>query len=96
MIVLFALTFLFGIYSLIPKLLNAYTKAKLVRAGKKECADKNSLGITGNESAAIAAAVSLILNEHHDLESGQITIKRVSKRYSPWSSKIYAMNNYQR
>ena len=96
LIVLSALTFLFAIYSLIPRLLNAYTKYQLVRSGKKECADKNSLGITGDESAAIAAAISIILNEQHDLESGTITIKRVSKRYSPWSSKIYAMNNYKK
>ena len=93
-IVLSALTFLFAIYSLIPRLLDAYTRNKLRKAGRKECAQNDSLQLTGDESAAIAAAVSIILNEQHDLESGKITIKKVSKRYSPWNSKIYAMNNY--
>ena len=93
-IVLAALSFLFAIYSLIPKLLNSYTKYQLRIAGKKECAKKDSLQLTGNESAAIAAAISIILNQQHDLESGKITIKKISRSYSPWSSKIYAMNEY--
>ena len=96
LIVLFALSFLFAIYSIIPKLLDAYTRYQLVKQGKKQCAEKNTLGITGEESAAIAAAVHFILDERHDLESGTITIKKVSKRYTPWSSKIYSMNNYSK
>ncbi len=94
-IVLAALAFLFGVYLLIPKLLNAYTKQRLKRQGKK-CAQENTLQLSGLESAAIAAAVHYILSELHDLESGEITIKKVSKKYSPWSSKIYSMNNYKR
>ena len=94
-IVLLALSFLVAIYLTIPKLLNAYTRQKLKREGKK-CAENDSLQLSGDESAAIATAVFFILNEHHDLESGTITINRVIKSYSPWSSKIYSMNNYQR
>ncbi len=94
LIVLSSLTFLFAIYSLLPKLLDAFTKYQLKRAGKKECAEKDSLELTGNEAAAIAAAVNLIINEAHDHESGTITIKKITKQYSPWNSKIYAMNNY--
>ncbi|MCK5856165.1 MAG: OadG family protein [Bacteroidales bacterium] len=95
LIVLSALTFLFGVYSLVPKLLNAYTRYQL-RSQGKNCAEKDTLDLSGDESAAIATAMFYILNEHHDLESGTITIKKVSKRYSPWNSKIYSMNNYQR
>lgn len=94
-IVLSALAFLFGVYMLIPKLLNAYTQHRLHRQGKK-CAEQDTLELSGLESAAIAAAVHHILSELHDLESGEITIKKVSKKYSPWSSKIYSMNNYKR
>ncbi|RUA28992.1 MAG: hypothetical protein DSY76_03870 [Bacteroidetes bacterium] len=95
LIVLSALAFLVGVYSLIPYLLNVYTKYKLKNQGKK-CADKDPLELTGNEVAAIATSLYYILNERHDLESGTITIKKISKRYSPWSSKIYSMNNYKR
>jgi hypothetical protein len=96
LVVLSALAFLWGIYSLIPKLLDAYNRNQLRRQGKKECAEKNTLELSGEESAAIATAVYFILNESHDLESGTITIKKISKRYSPWSSKIYSMNSLKR
>lgn len=95
LIVLSALAFLFGVYSFVPKLLDAYTKQQLKKEGKK-CAETNTLDLSGDESAAIATAIHYILSEHHDLESGTITIKKISKRYSPWNSKIYSMNNYRK
>ncbi len=49
--------------------------------------------ISGEVTAAIAVALYLYNNETHDIESGVITIKRVSKIYSPWSSKLYHMRN---
>jgi len=45
------------------------------------------------DKAAIAAALYLYFNEMHDEESDIITVKRVSKTYSPWSSKLYSMRN---
>lgn len=90
-IVLAALVFLFFVYQLIPKALDLYTSAKLRRAGKKEIADKGTLKITGDVNAAISMALYLCMSERHDEESGKITIKKVSKRYSPWSSKIYTI-----
>ncbi len=38
-------------------------------------------------------ALHLYLDEIHDEESGVITIKQISRAYSPWSSKIYAVRN---
>jgi hypothetical protein len=35
----------------------------------------------------------MYFNEMHDEESDIITVKRVSKTYSPWSSKLYNMRN---
>jgi len=35
----------------------------------------------------------LFYDEVHDNESNVITIKRIERRYSPWSSKIYGVNN---
>ena len=46
---------------------------------------------SGEVNAAIAMALYQYFNEMHDVESGVITIKRVSKNYSPWSSKLYSM-----
>lgn len=96
LIVLSALLFLFGIYSLVPKVLDAYTRQQLRRQGKAKIAEKPTLELRGEELAAISAALHHILGERHDEESGMITIKKVSKRYSPWSSKIYSMNNYRK
>ena len=45
---------------------------------------------------AIAMALHMFYDEVHDNESNVITIKRIERRYSPWSSKIYGTNNYLR
>jgi sodium pump decarboxylase gamma subunit len=50
--------------------------------------------ISENESAAIAMALHLYYDDIHDDESYVITIKNTDNRYSPWSSKIYGINNY--
>lgn len=49
--------------------------------------------MSGEVNAAIAMAIYSYYNEVHDVESGIVTIKRVSKNYSPWSSKLYSMKN---
>lgn len=51
--------------------------------------------ISADESAAIAMALYLTY-EVHDEESHVITIKKVERRYSPWNSKIYGINNLVR
>jgi len=48
---------------------------------------------SGEVNAAIAMALYKYFNELHDVESGVITIRRVSKNYSPWSSTLYNMKN---
>lgn len=52
--------------------------------------------ISPETSAAIAMALHLFYAEVHDVESAIITIKTVERRYSPWSSKIYGLNNLVR
>ncbi len=46
---------------------------------------------SGEVNAAIAMALYHYFNELHDVESGVVTISRVSRHYSPWSSKLYNM-----
>ncbi len=45
------------------------------------------------DGAAIATALHLYFDDVHDEESRVITIKTVERRYSPWNSKIYGLNN---
>lgn len=48
---------------------------------------------SGEEIAAIAMALHLFKNELHDQESLTLTINKISRAYSPWSSKIYGIMN---
>lgn len=52
--------------------------------------------LTGEVNAAIAAAIHLYRSELHDYENTVLTIKKVSRTYSPWSSKIYGLRNLNR
>jgi len=46
--------------------------------------------------AAIAMALHLHESELHDAENTILTINRVAKLYSPWSSKIYGLRRCPR
>jgi len=50
--------------------------------------------ISGEVSAAIAMALHLYQADLHDDENMVLTIKRISRAYSPWSSKIYTLRKY--
>ncbi|MFW5757140.1 MAG: OadG family protein [Bacteroidota bacterium] len=52
--------------------------------------------LSGEESAAIAAAIYLYRTELHDYQNTALTINKVSKTYSPWSSKIYGLRKVPR
>ncbi|MBW6490724.1 MAG: lamin tail domain-containing protein [Lentimicrobium sp.] len=52
--------------------------------------------ITGEVNAAIALALHLYISELHDHEEAILTIKKVARTYSPWSSKIYGLRNQMR
>ena len=52
--------------------------------------------LTGELNAAIALALHLYVSELHDHEDAVLTIKKVARTYSPWSSKIYGLRNLQR
>lgn len=47
-------------------------------------------------NAVIAAAIHMYLQEVHDFENYSLTIKRIDKIYSPWSSKIYGLRKWPR
>ena len=50
---------------------------------------QNEEEISGEVLAAIGTALHLYLLSMHDYENGIITIKKVTKTYSPWSSKLF-------
>ena len=96
LIVFTALILLVLIFLAVPKIHAARVKSRLRKEGKlASCGETNdcNIDVSGEENAAIAMALYMYFNEMHDEESGVITIKRIEKRYSPWSSKIYGLNN---
>jgi len=77
---------------LLPLVLRILIRSRIKRMGHKGVTT-DFLNVQGDVSAAIGMALYLHFNEIHDQESNVITIKRVSRTYSPWSSKIYSMRN---
>ena len=92
LIVFIALVSLYALFRMMPGLLSSRLKKEKYTKGKETEKEEKAV-ISGEETAAIAMALYLILDEMHDEESGVLTIKKVSKAYSPWSSKIYAVRN---
>ena len=92
-VVFSALLTLFYLFSAVPKLINLNLKNRFKKQGRPDCAEKVDQEITGDVNAAISMALYLYFNEMHDEESGTLTVKRIDKRYSPWSSKIYSVAN---
>jgi hypothetical protein len=91
LIVFVALITLYFVFQYIPVLLNWITKRRLKRQMRKSGVEEviDDLTISGEVSAAISTALHLYFNEMHDDEKTVLTIKKISSRYSPWSSKIY-------
>jgi hypothetical protein len=74
---------------------NLLIRIKL-RAKKKTngpVADIPVVSISADENAAICTALYLYFTELHDEEKYVMTVKKVSRTYSPWSSKIYGIMN---
>lgn len=92
-IVFIALVMLYTVFNSLPKLLNLKLKRKLRAKGKPEEQVNEEINITGEINAAIGMALHMYFSELHDEESNIITIEKISRRYSPWSSKIYGVRN---
>ncbi len=93
-IVLFSLTMLVIVFTRLPRLINMNLKKwrkKDNRIIQEESSDEDYI-IEGNVTAALSLAIHLYFSELHDNESNIVTIKKVRKAYSPWSSKIYSVN----
>ncbi len=91
-VVFAALTLLVIILNNIPRIGSFFRW--LLRAGLKKTVIVRIKDdrIPAQVSAAISAAIYLYLDDIHDKEIRVMTIRKVSKSYSPWSSKIYGLN----
>ena len=107
-VVFFALALLFFFFKNMSRILamdinkqkiaRALTKTRLgrsedskdpVKKGKDEV-----FQVSGEVNAAIALTLYLYATELHDAENTVLTINKVSRTYSPWSSKIYGLRKF--
>lgn len=96
-IVFAALVLLIFVFTNIPRLFQINIPKRTKKSsgsGGNESEKKVEGYLSGDETAAIAMALHLYFEEQHDEESNIITIKRIQRRYSPWSSKIYGVRNF--
>ena len=73
--------------------INRTNKIKSQGLAPKEVATKD---LPEHDSGEVIAAITMALHEHlnaHDTEQTILTINKVKKAYSPWSSKIYSMRD---
>lgn len=95
-VVFLSLLFLYLVFNQISKYLMARTRKKLRAAGLNDGTEADNLDVSGEVNAAISLAIHLYFEEAHDFENTVLTIKKVKRPYSPWSSKIYGLRQLPR
>lgn len=94
-VVFMALLLLYIIFFNLAKVLNINIR-RLLRKEGKVIEAKEDVSISVDVNAAIALAIHLYYTEIHDKEDAVLTINKVSRTYSPWSSKIYGLRQHPR
>jgi Na+-transporting methylmalonyl-CoA/oxaloacetate decarboxylase gamma subunit len=92
-VVFSALAILFVIYKNMGRFFirQGAASKKSVTSKLKPSAAHSEGAMSGEVNAAIAMTIHLYLSEMHDYENTVLTIQKVSRNYSPWSSKIYTL-----
>ncbi len=93
-VVFLSLMLLYLFFANISKFLMMRQKLRLKKSGVKSELSNEELSMSGEINAAIGLALYLHFEEVHDFENTVLTIKKVQKTYSPWSSKIYGLREY--
>lgn len=92
-LILLYLIFKFIGRTMVRATLRKETKAVASMPSAVKAAVKPEQELVGEEIAAIAIALRRYEEDMHDIESHVLTINRVARAYSPWSSKIYGIDN---
>lgn len=93
-VVFSALAMLYLIFKTTGNIFQKLSHRAKNQRNEKGLAVKEEEEISGEVTAAIAMALNLYQSEVHDEENTVLTIKRVARTYSPWSSKIYTLRKY--
>jgi Na+-transporting methylmalonyl-CoA/oxaloacetate decarboxylase gamma subunit len=91
-VVFLALAILYFIYKASGRFfIRRGTASKKSISGATVLTSEHEEEMSGEVNAAIAMTIHLYLSEMHDYENTVLTIQKVSRNYSPWSSKIYTL-----
>ena len=92
-----ALMLLYAVFKNTKKLYGINLKAVFSKKQKESVPVKATHEeISGEVNASIAMGLHLYVSELHDHEDAVLTIKKVARTYSPWSSKIYGLRSLSR
>ena len=89
-VVFLGLILLYVVFKYVGKTAVKMSKRRAEKAGAEVHAHHEHLD-EGAILAAISTALYEVTEDVHDIESTVITIHKVTRRYSPWSSKIYGV-----
>ena len=96
-VVFASLALLYLVFKYIAKIYAIDLRALFTRKRMQDAATETKAvplsDLQGEVAAAIAVALHLYQSQLHDIENTVLTIKKVSRTYSPWSSKIYGLRN---
>lgn len=91
-VVFSSLIMLFFVFSSIGSFFKYQEKKKAAnKDGKANVSSEADTHTNGCVYAAIGLALHQYSSEMHDFEEAVLTINKVSRSYSPWSSKIYTL-----
>ena len=99
-VVFFGLILLYISFRLIGKFAVSLRRKKAMEAKDVTCKQEAKEMKLGEAPGEVIAAISMAMHEMqsdvHDVEDTVLTITRVKRSYSPWSSKIYTLREIPR
>lgn len=92
-VVFLGLLILFLVFKQVGKLSVSASQRRAKKASGETAATPQGVSgeISGEVLAAIGAALYELNEDVHDIENTVLTIQKVKRNYSPWSSKIYSL-----
>ncbi|MBN2355451.1 OadG family protein [candidate division KSB1 bacterium] len=80
-----------GLYLCVKIFVRIIEFMKFGNVRKSENVTQADMMISGEVVAAITLALQLSREELHDMEKTILTMQRITRPYSPWSSKVYGI-----
>ena len=95
-IVFFSFVALYFVFRILARIFANRSKRKQIKTNESPLNQSVSFDSTGEIDAAIALTIYLMQQQAHDIEDTVLTIKKVARTYTPWSSKIYGLRKIPR